>query len=76
VYFNGRDRYFTFGIPREDPGLPVEVTQGRLDAAIAGTALNPSGVGLYSSTFSDPPTQAEMQDFAAYVETLHVALTW
>ncbi len=60
--------------PEGPQGPPGEVTQGQLDAAIAGTALNPAGIGPYTGTFSDPPTQGEMQDFAAYVETLRVAL--
>ena len=45
-----------------------------LDGAIAGTANNPSGVGPYTGGFSDPPTQAEMYDFAGYVESLRGAL--
>ncbi len=57
-----------------EPGPPGEVTQGQLDSAIATTALNPTGIGPYPGTFSDPPTLAEMQDFAAYVETLRGAL--
>jgi hypothetical protein len=63
--------------PQGEPGPqgpPGEVTQGQLDLAISGTANNPSGVGPFSGTFSNPPTQAEMQDFAAYVEMLRVAL--
>ena len=55
-------------------GPPGEVSLAQLDGSIAGTALNPSGVGPYTGTFSDPPTQAEMQDFAGYVETLRVGL--
>jgi hypothetical protein len=50
------------------------VSLSQLTAAIAETAQNPSGVGPYPGGFSDPPTQAEVQDFAAYVETLRVAL--
>ena len=44
------------------------------DAAIAGTALNPSGIGPFGGGFSDPPTQAEMDAFAAYVESIRAAL--
>jgi len=29
----------------------------------------------FGGSFSDPPTHAEMQDFAAYVESLRAALT-
>jgi hypothetical protein len=50
------------------------VTTAQLAAAIAGTALNPSAVGPYTGSFSEPPTQQEMVNFAAYVETLRVAL--
>ena len=38
------------------------------------TARNPDGVGPFGGSFSDPPTQAELQAFAAYVETLRTAL--
>jgi hypothetical protein len=41
---------------------------------VATTALNPSGIGPFAGGFSDPPTQAELQDFAAYVESLRAAL--
>jgi hypothetical protein len=50
------------------------VSTQQLDDAIGTTALNPSGIGPFTGGFSDPPTQAEMQDFAAYVETLRLAL--
>ncbi len=46
----------------------------QLEASIAETAMNPSGIAPYTGSFSDPPAQAEMQDFAAYVETLRAAL--
>ncbi|MEQ1854229.1 MAG: hypothetical protein ABMA01_21875, partial [Chthoniobacteraceae bacterium] len=71
VTFDGANVHFTFGIPAGSPG---EVTNAALDAAIDTTALNPSGIGPFGGSFSDPPTQAEMQSFAAYVETLRVAL--
>ena len=67
--------HFTFAIPQGQPG---EVTTGQMDAAIADavatTAQNPSDIGPYTGTFSDPPTQAEMEAFAAYVESLRAAL--
>ena len=47
----------------------------QLDDAIGGTAKNPSGIGPFTGTFSDPPTQAEMQAFAAWSETLRGALS-
>ena len=63
--------------PRGDTGaqgVPGEVTQAALDAAVADTARNPSGIAPFGGSFSDPPTQAEMQDFAAWSETLRAAL--
>ncbi len=60
--------------PEGPPGPPGEVTEAQLDAAIATTALDPSAIGPYAGAFSDPPTQAELEDFAAYVETLRAAL--
>ena len=60
--------------PQGPAGPPGEVTVQQLDDAIAGTARNSDGVGPYGGSFSDPPTQAELQAFAAYVETLRVAL--
>ena len=42
--------------------------------AIAGTANNPTNVRPYTGDFSDPPTQAEMQAFAARSESLRQAL--
>jgi hypothetical protein len=45
-----------------------------LNAALAGTARNPTSLGAYPGTFSDPPTQSEMQSFAAYVESFRLAM--
>jgi hypothetical protein len=56
------------------PGTPGEVTMQQLDDAIATTARDPVSVGPFSGSFSEPPTQAELQAFAAYVETLRAAL--
>jgi hypothetical protein len=81
VSFDGTEVHFTFGIPRGDDGSPGEqgppgeVTPTQLDEAVAGTALNPGGIGPWTGSFSDPPTPAEMQDFAAWVESLRVAIT-
>ena len=69
--------HFGFGIPRGadgEQGPPGDVSTQQLNDAIAGTAQNPSGIGPFTGGFSDPPTQAEMQDFAAYVESLRAAL--
>jgi hypothetical protein len=53
-------------------------TPEQIDAAIADavatTALNPGGIEPDTGGFSDPPTQAEMQDFTTYVESLRAAL--
>jgi hypothetical protein len=35
---------------------------------------NPASIPAYTGSFSDPVAQAEMNDFAAYVETLRVGL--
>ena len=77
VDFDGTDVHFSFAIPQGEPGAegpPGEVTVSQLDGAIATTAWNPSGIAPYAGIFSDPPTQGEMQDFAAYVETVRAAL--
>ena len=83
VGFDGSNVHFTFGIPRGadghdgndgGQGSPGEVSQGQLDGAIGGTANNPGGIAPFTGTFSDPPTQAEMQNFAAWSETLRAAL--
>lgn len=57
-----------------DQGDPGDVSTAQLDAAIATTANNPSGIGPYTGDFSDPPTQQEMRDFRDYQETLRAAL--
>ena len=53
---------------------PGEVTAATLATAIASTAQNPTALAPFPGIFSDPPTQAEMNAFAAYVETLCAAL--
>jgi len=59
----------------DGPQGPVgEVSNAALATAIAGTAQNPTGITPFTGTFSDPPTQGEMQAFAAYVESLRAAL--
>ena len=60
--------------PEGPQGPPGEVTLAQLEGAIAGTALNPSEVGPFTGGFSDPPTQAELEAFAAWAESLRVAL--
>jgi hypothetical protein len=82
--FDGTDVHLTFGIPRGNDGgtgsdgpvgPPGEVTSQQLTDAIATTAWNPPAIGPFGGSFSDPPTQAEMMDFAAYVESFRLALT-
>jgi hypothetical protein len=55
---------------------PGKATQNayKLNDAIAATARNPNGVAPFTGGFSDPPTQAELEAFAACVETLRAAL--
>ena len=60
--------------PQGQQGPPGEVTAQQLADAVAGTARNPNMIGPFGGGFSDPPTQAEMQAFAAYVETLRASL--
>ena len=55
-------------------GPQGEVSAQQLSDAIATTARNPNGIGPFGGGFSDPPTQGELQFFAAYVETLRAAL--
>ena len=75
--------HFSFGIPRGADGVqglhgpegPAgEVTNQQFINAITTTASDPTGIAPYAGSFSDPPTQAEMQSFADYVESLRTAL--
>lgn len=77
VSFDGQFVHFTFSIPQGvvgPQGVPGEVTASQLGEAIAQTARNPVTIGSFPGSFSEPPTQAEMMQFAAYVEELRVAL--
>ncbi|MCX6899828.1 MAG: hypothetical protein NT105_14155 [Verrucomicrobia bacterium] len=56
------------------PGAPGKVSTQQLNDAMATKAEKPTGIGPYEGTFSDPPTQAEMQAFAAWAESLRAAL--
>ena len=60
--------------PQGEQGPMGEVTPQQLNEAIATTSRNASEVGPFSGSFSEPPTQGEMEAFAAYVESLRVAL--
>ena len=78
VSFDGTNVRFSVGIPRGADGAAGEVSLRDLAAAIAvaliQTPRNPSGITSFSGTFSDPPTQGEMNAFAAYVESLRLDL--
>ena len=52
------------------------VNNGHLDPLLitSGEETNAALTTAIAGNFSDPPTQAEMQAFAAYVETLRAAL--
>ncbi len=74
--FNGLDSKID-NIPAGPPGPqgePGEVSLAQLTAAIDGTAQNPASVGPFTGSFSNPPTQPQMQAFAFYLETLRMAL--
>jgi hypothetical protein len=77
ISYSQADKSFVNNLAAGDPGPqgpPGEVSQAQLDAAISGKANNPSGIAPYAGTFSDPPPRAEMQDFAAWTESLRAAL--
>ena len=81
VSFDSTNVRFSFGIPRGADGAPgaageVSVAQmtDAISVALIQTARNPSGITSFAGTFSDPPTQGEMQAFAAYVESLRLDL--
>ena len=74
----GNTLHLIFDIPQGPQGPSGDVTNSAMATAIAaaidGTARNPSGIPPFAGSFSDPPTQAEMTAFAAYVESLRSAL--
>lgn len=59
--------------PQGERGPEGQVTGQQLADAIATTARNAS-IGPFSESFGQPPTQGELYAFAAYVESLRVAL--
>lgn len=71
VSFDGTNVHFSFGIPK---GADGDVTGQQLTDAIATTANNPTGYPAWGGSFSDPPTQTEMNDFAAWADGLRAAL--
>jgi hypothetical protein len=60
ILFSANRPGFSFQSPVDVNGAPV--------------AMKPTGVAPFGGSFSDPPTQAEMQAFAAWTETLRAAL--
>lgn len=60
IAFSSNRPGFSFQTPLDVNGAPV--------------ALKPTSIAAYTGSFSDPPTQSEMQSFAAYVESLRAAL--
>ena len=55
-------------------GLPGEVTNAGLGAAIAGTSANSNALELLNLAVSDPPTQGEMQALANKLDALIAVL--
>ena len=73
--FDGTNVRFSFGIPHGAAGeVSVAQMTDAISVALIQTARNPSGITSFAGTFSDPPTQTEMQAFAAYVESLRLDL--
>lgn len=60
--------------PPGNDGAPGEVTTQQLNAALAGTALNPHGSAAFAGTFSDPVTRDEMLAYVAWNEARWQAL--
>ncbi|MCX6900602.1 MAG: hypothetical protein NT105_18130 [Verrucomicrobia bacterium] len=60
IYFCSNRTGYSFQSPIDIEGAPV--------------AMKPTSIGPFTGGFSDPPTQAEMQAFAGYVESLRAAL--
>ena len=51
-------------------GVPGEVTQAQLDAAVFGCAANPLSIYPLSMVVSNPPTQVEVQAIAQRLDEL------
>ncbi|MBE7493360.1 MAG: hypothetical protein HS117_00285 [Verrucomicrobiaceae bacterium] len=77
VTLTGTTLHFTFGIPEGQTGpqgIPGEVTQTALDAAISGTSSNSNGVSLLSQSAFSYYDQTQMQDVLNKVDELITAL--
>jgi len=59
---------------RQQGELSTQQMNDAIGSAIADTPHNPSSIGPFTGSFSDPPTQAEMQAYAAWGESLRQAL--
>lgn len=77
VSITGTTLHFTFGIPEGQTGpqgIPGEVTQAALDAAISGTSSNSNGVSLLSQSAFSYYEQTQMQDLLNKMDELITAL--
>jgi hypothetical protein len=73
VTLTGTTLHFTFGIPEGQTGpqgIPGEVTQAGLDAAISGTSSNSNAVGTLDAPFADPDAEALRVAFNTLVNAL------
>lgn len=77
VSFDGTSVHFSFGIPQGIQGVqgvPGEVSNGQLSAAIETTALNPASVTPMTVSFSEPPTSNELHQVQDKFNELLMAL--
>ena len=70
VSVTGNTLHFTFQIPQGEPGTPGEVSQSQLDAAILGTALNPSSISPIGTMFMDPVSASDLNIVVNKVDEL------
>jgi hypothetical protein len=77
ISLTGTTLHFTFGIPEGQTGpqgIPGEVTQAGLDAAISGTSSNSNGVSLLSQSAFSYYDQTQMQDVLNKMDEIITAL--
>ncbi|MBE7498109.1 MAG: hypothetical protein HS117_24475 [Verrucomicrobiaceae bacterium] len=77
LLLSGATLHFTFGIPEGQTGpqgIPGEVTQAALDAAISGTSSNSNGVTHLSQSADSGYNQWQMQQVMDKVDELISAL--
>lgn len=70
VSVTGNTLHFTFQIPQGEPGTPGEVSQSQLDAAILGTAINPSSISPIGTMFMDPVSASDLNIVVNKVDEL------